>query len=370
MKDYEKYFAENLKRMRLKSGLSQRKLGELVGFTDKSVSKWECAGGVPEISVLYKLADIFKVRIDDFFFEERVYFLGIDGGGTKTVMALADEDFNILRTDVSDGCNPMDIGMEESEIRLRNGIYRICGGIPSNRIHMFAGIAGGTSSENSTLLSEFFESFGFLSYESGSDNINIVSAGLGKRNGVSLIMGTGICAYCQKDGECRQFSGWGYLFDNGGSGYNIGRDGLSAHFESLHGIGDETLISREIEASRSDAQKLLGELYSGGKREIAGYSRAVYAAARHDDAIAISILKRNMSFAARVIEAASASLSERPVSVILAGGLTAEGDTLKYLYEALSEPEKYKIEVLSVQPVYGALIRARENSKKENGEAK
>ncbi len=362
MRSYEECFGNNLQSMRNERGLSQRELGGLIGFSDKAISKWERGGGIPDISVLYKMTEIFGVRLDDFFAEDRIYYLGIDGGGTKTMMVLADENMNVIRQERSDGCNPIDIGIEETKRRLRLAISEICRGIPMNKIAVFAGIAGGISSGNKPLLSAFFKEFGFLSYENDSDNKNIIAAGLGRSNGVSLIMGTGICAFRQKDGVCKQFSGWGYHFDNGGSGYNIGRDGLSAHFESLHGLGGNTLISDIIKASCPDASVLLGELYTGGKKEIASYSRAVYDAARQGDAIAISILEKNMKFAAKVIETAAESLDEEIVRVVVTGGLTADADTLKYLRAALSKPEHYDIQILSVMPAEGALMLAKEQA--------
>ncbi len=360
MKTYEELFGSNLQRLRLDSGLSQSRLGDLLGFSGKAISKWECGKAIPDISTLYKLSDIFGVRLDDFFANDSKYYLGIDGGGTKTAFVLADEEMNIVRRETLDCTNPIDIGIELAKDRLREGINRICRGIPASRISIFAGIAGGSSSNNRALFRTFFSEFGFAAYDCDTDNRNIIAAGLGKSNGLSVILGTGFCVFRQKDGKMRRFAGWGYLFDGGASGYNIGRDGLSVHFNYLDGIGEKTMISELILAEGKDGQILLGELYAGGKREVATYAATVYTAARAGDKTAEQIIKSNMAFAAKMIEAAAKELTEERIPVVLAGGLTKDRETLDYLNEALTEPQKYDIKVLPCEPVIGALAIAKE----------
>lgn len=63
MKDYS--FGEFLFELRKRSGLSQFQLGKLVGVTDKAVSKWERNYAKPKSELLYKLADILEVTVDE-----------------------------------------------------------------------------------------------------------------------------------------------------------------------------------------------------------------------------------------------------------------------------------------------------------------
>ncbi len=299
--------------------------------------------------------------------EEALYFLGIDGGGTKTAYLLADSKMRVCRREIGEGCNPMDIGLDQAIMRLREGIESICRGIPLSEVAMFAGISGGASSDNRAVLYAFFQRLGFCACENDTDNRNIIAAGLGREDGVTLILGTGVCAFSQISGVRRRYAGWGYLFDNGGSAYNIGRDGLAAHFEALDGIGQDTAISRILIGEHSDEQALLGKLYDGGKKEIASYARAVYAAAREADPVALSILQRNMRCAARLIEVASNPLQQERVPVVLSGGLTAEPLTIACLREALTVPERYDLRILDCEPVQGALILARELYERRKG---
>ncbi len=362
MRDLGTCFAANLKRMRRRKGLSQQQLSELLCFSDKTVSKWERAEGIPSIHVLYELAELFEVTIDDLFAEETYYYLGIDGGGSKTRLALADESGTVLRNAHLDCCNPIDIGIEAATGILREGIHQICRDIPKSQISLFAGIAGGTSSNYREILKDFFGEFGFRAYGVDSDAQNIIAAGLGGRDGVAMIMGTGIVAFSQTGGVHRRFAGWGYLFDDGGSAYNIGRDGLVAYFEELSGAAAPTAMSvmaQSLQRENPHTQAFLSALYEGGKKRIASYARVVFEAARQGDTVAMGILDRNMRFAAGVLEAAAASVPGDMIPVVLAGGLTSEPDTLRYLQKHLRHAERYDLQLLEPEPVEGALLLAK-----------
>ncbi len=57
--------AANLARLRRENGFTQAELGEKLNYSDKSVSKWERAEGAPDISVLMRLCDLYKVSLDE-----------------------------------------------------------------------------------------------------------------------------------------------------------------------------------------------------------------------------------------------------------------------------------------------------------------
>ena len=57
-------FGNNIAALRKKNGMTQAALAELLGVSDKSISKWERGSGCPDITVLPKLAGIFGVSLD------------------------------------------------------------------------------------------------------------------------------------------------------------------------------------------------------------------------------------------------------------------------------------------------------------------
>ena len=58
--------AQNIQRYRKLKGLTQLDLATKLNYSDKTISKWERAEGVPDIYVLKELADFFGLTVDDF----------------------------------------------------------------------------------------------------------------------------------------------------------------------------------------------------------------------------------------------------------------------------------------------------------------
>ena len=355
-------FSENLAYYRTKAGLKQQQLADKIGYSVKSVSKWERGGGLPTIETLIDISRILHVSVEELILkrENRTFFLGIDGGGTKTALELCDEEGNVIKSLIADGCNPIDIGIEKTKKILTDAIYEVCGDIPFSSVVTFAGIAGGISAGMKEVLCEFFSEFNFKAVENDSDNRNIIAAGLAEADGITLILGTGICAFLQKDKKRKIAGGKGYLIDNGGSAYNIGRDGLNAYFCEKDGISEKTLITAEIEKIYGEnPQDVLKLIYSGGKKTIASFSKTVYEAAKNGDEIALLVLKQNMEEAAFLVNGLAEQIDEEKIPLVISGGLTKEKMTLDILTEALGNPTKFSIKVLDKEPVEGAVMLAR-----------
>ena len=58
---------KKIRQLRFKAGMTQEQLAEKLGIGAQSVSKWENAIAMPDISTLPLLAEIFGVSIDDLF---------------------------------------------------------------------------------------------------------------------------------------------------------------------------------------------------------------------------------------------------------------------------------------------------------------
>ena len=55
----------NIKRLRLAKGLTQEQLAELLTISTAAVSKWEAKNTYPDITMLFPLAEIFSVTVDE-----------------------------------------------------------------------------------------------------------------------------------------------------------------------------------------------------------------------------------------------------------------------------------------------------------------
>lgn len=81
--------AENIRKYRKKSGLTQRGLAEQLFLTPQTVSKWEKGLSEPNLKDLCKLSSIFSISTDTLLGnhlknDNQSVMIAIDGGGTKT----------------------------------------------------------------------------------------------------------------------------------------------------------------------------------------------------------------------------------------------------------------------------------------------
>lgn len=58
--------SKNLIKFRTLAGLTQMELAKKINYSDKSISKWERGDGLPDLAVLVKLSEIYKININEF----------------------------------------------------------------------------------------------------------------------------------------------------------------------------------------------------------------------------------------------------------------------------------------------------------------
>lgn len=359
MADVCKLFAARLREKRQRQGLTQKGLAERLGYSEKTVSKWESGAAIAPSAVLPRLAAVLKTDINSLLLEgEECYFLGIDGGGTKTELALADETGRIIRTVTLTGSNPVDVGFAKTREILTRGIGEVLGDVSTASVFCFAGIAGGITGTNREKIRGLLFEFGFADFDNGSDAKNAVSSALGDTDGTVIIMGTGTVAFTQKSKRLTRYGGWGYLFEEGGSGFSIGRDAVM-HTLACEQAGASDPLSEAVrELLGADALSSLGELYEGGKRKIASLAHTVFAAADKGDAAAKDILWRNMGAIARLIE--TTDTGEKMQTIVVTGGLSARAELLfPMITSQLKQPSKYTLSAAEVRPIFGALRLAK-----------
>ena len=292
------------------------------------------------------------------------YFLGIDGGGTKTLFKMVDENGAVIREIRKGAVNPNDIGMENAIALLRSGISEVCQGIPYSDITMFAGIAGGgLSGDNAKILNRFFGEFGFFAFDNGSDIENLVSL-RDEDPRVLVIMGTGFIVYALNGAERKRIAGWGQFFDDGGSGYTLGRDVITAVLCAGDGSGKPTLLTKLLEDKIGEsAEAHLVQFYQGGKSYIAEFAELVFRASENGDEIANTILEKNLSFAAHRIDTAVSALTRHPqnkmpIPVFFSGGISRRSDIIFPIIEKHLRNCSCQLIRLDNEPVEGAIRRA------------
>ena len=61
----EQIIAQNLIELRKSKNLKQSELSEAIGYSDKTISRWENGTSVPDVATLIKLAEYYNVSLED-----------------------------------------------------------------------------------------------------------------------------------------------------------------------------------------------------------------------------------------------------------------------------------------------------------------
>ncbi len=290
------------------------------------------------------------------------YFLGIDGGGTKTEFRLVDSTGKLCTSALLGASNPNDIGLDAICALLGEGIAKTTEGFDRATVSVFAGIAGAATGDHASRIKAYLNTLGFARTDAASDVRSCLAACLRDQDGIAVIMGTGSIAYAQCDGEILRAGGYGYLLGDAGSGFALGQGAILAALQAEDGSGTPTLLHELVSEQCKQARVLdaLSDFYGGGKAEIARYAPLVFEAHAKGDAVATEILLRNVRAIADLIRGIGARMGKEQIRVVLCGGLTAKGNViLPILEDALTDDARsYSLSVLQSDPIQGALYLA------------
>jgi len=232
------------------------------------------------------------------------WVLGVDGGGTRTIALAGDEAGNIIAGPVFAGpSNYHTAGLGG----VRQAIASVLGQLaqqgytlPELAAAVF-GLAGSDRPHDRSLLLKALKDMGGPAGGLQcpllvvSDAEVALVGGLGRREGVVLVSGTGSIAFgINREGELFRAGGWGRLVSDEGSGYDIGRQALARSIRAREGrdIPSTLLGALAARLGCDDFDSLIGYLNAPGQapKEVAALAETVAEAAAAGDRLAASIL--------------------------------------------------------------------------------
>ncbi|MFC4023910.1 N-acetylglucosamine kinase [Oceanobacillus longus] len=298
------------------------------------------------------------------------FVLGIDGGGTKTVAAIADRNGDILAQTRTGSTNPNATSKQELE-KIFRGLFSVLEEqLPDSFqkiTHLFAGIAGAGNKANQIFLKEMIKRFvpATTSVVVEPDTINALYSGTYGKPGIVQISGTGSITYgIDSSLKHARVGGWGYLLGDEGSGYDIGRQGMMAVLKAYDGRGIDTDMSQKMFTffKVDNGQDLIQKIYTSPrpKNEISALSKIVIQSYHKQDPVAEGII-------ANVIEEITCSIetlykklfSEHDkVRVVLCGGVFSEKTISELIKKSLSKNPHTTVVLPDMPPVGGSIIGA------------
>ncbi|NEW07848.1 N-acetylglucosamine kinase [Paenibacillus sp. SYP-B3998] len=254
------------------------------------------------------------------------YFIGIDGGGTKTeAVALPVQGEVLLASYKGSSTNPhagspnsatKEIGRILDEIFLQIAVDQdVCAGLS-------LGLAGVDLDEERQIILDYLTDYqrerGFTFPISLRSEAEIaLMAALGVPYGTLAIAGTGSGVFAYTEAGCKyRAGGWGHLLGDEGSGYRIGQLTLQAAMKSYDHVYPFTKLTELImeSYSLSSIRDLKTYIYGEDikKQHIAAFAEICIQASTLQDPIAIQIMT---SQAQELAETTGALLSKHGASL-------------------------------------------------------
>jgi glucosamine kinase len=159
------------------------------------------------------------------------FYLGIDGGGTKTTAAVAD-DTRLLATSTAGPSNMVRVGEVRARESLHQAVRQACAAsdiAPEQITRTCIGAAGAARAEIAEAVRRTLAEILSTPIDVVGDMQTALEAAFGTGPGVIVNAGTGSFAYGRnREGATARAGGWGFAIGDEGSAYWIGREAVRA----------------------------------------------------------------------------------------------------------------------------------------------
>ncbi len=285
--------------------------------------------------------------------------LGIEGGGTKTTWIVVNREGTVEAQGESGPGNTLlldDAALEKlfETIRKKSGkgIFSIGGAFAGCQLPE-------EKSRVEKILRQVWPSAGTVRVM--EDTRSILAAAFGEGPGIAVIAGTGSNVAGQKSASTpiEKAGGWGHLFSDRGSAYDLARRGLEATYNRYNAtkmvspLGQEYLTA----SGKTSLEELVPFLLKDtSKIAVAQWARCVFSAAKKGDREARSLLAEAADALAENVVSVSRRLKIVRPEVALTGGLFEnQPDYLVLLQRALKKRSPGAKATLCTTPgVFGA----------------
>jgi N-acetylglucosamine kinase-like BadF-type ATPase len=263
--------------------------------------------------------------------------VAVDGGNSKTDLALVREDGTLLAHARGPLSSPHHLGLAEAVSLLQSLLdeaLAAAGLEPDTPIAVAEVFLAGIDfpSEEDALRLALEERPWAAEIFVGNDTHALLRAGTERGWGVAVVCGAGInCVGVAPDGRELRFPALGAITGDWGGGYDVGLTALSAAARSEDGRGPKTSLEQSVPAFFGlDSPLRLGEEIHAGRiavRRLIELAPLVFAEAATDE-VAADIVTR---LADEVVALARVALTRlglerQPVEILLGGGLLRGGD--------------------------------------------
>ena len=299
------------------------------------------------------------------------YYIGIDGGGSKTIFAISGEDGKVLGTVKKGSAFYKQIGEEGVIDLLKSGVKEVCTFAEGDETKIasvcFGMPAWGESPVNDKVIEEKILST-FPEW-----NIHIVNdcevgwaGSLLAEPGINIVAGTGSIAFGKnEDGETARCGGWSEWFGDEGSGYWLGVKCVQLFSRQSDGRDERGPlydIVREALKLSDDMEivDLFESEYLHKRDNIASLQRLLLQAAGEGDVYAIDAYAQAAKELYDIVCGVKKKIfAGRDCMVSCSGGIFKTGDVIRKPFVKLLEADGMKLTESKAEPYVGAVLLAK-----------
>ncbi len=313
------------------------------------------------------------------------FYLGVDGGATKTLSILGDQNGNVLGTGLSGPSNYQNVGLEPAmhnvEIAVNEALIKA--GVTAGDVHgaVFAMAGADYPMDFETLNRGLSGQYPNLRYELTNDVWAAFRSGTEKHYGAVIVSGTG-ANYGAKtpDGRTVVGRGMGYEWGLVGGAESLVRRALHHAFRSRDGTGPKTGLEEAVlsEFGFSSYDALSLRLYQVGDKLLRQSGRLVprmFELAFLGDQVSQDILARTGDTMGDIMGrlARNTGLHKIPFDIISAGSTFTKAKTSIMFTSFKAACRKYTplavFRFPQMEPGAGAYLMALENAGKDAAES-
>lgn len=298
------------------------------------------------------------------------YYIGCDGGGTRTTAVLVSEKGEIKNVFRGKGLNYHAIGLKKAQMHLKDLIDEITKDLPKeSRIKIGVGMSALDDLPTEKQLTDFAgDVFSKEDLFLHSDAYMALMAATLGQSGALVIAGTGSMAvYADETLRQTPAGGWGYLLGDYASSYQLAIDGIKAAIRAYEETGEATCLTNALmkRFSLSAPRQLIDYVYSPATEpsDIAKFAIDVLNAAHAGDKIAMSIVRENFDILSRIVD--SLTKHNLPETVWLFGGVFEHNHWVITLFEEMLSRFKKNVRasLIPYPPAIGSAVYAMKMDK-------
>lgn len=300
------------------------------------------------------------------------YFLGVDGGGTKTGFALIDGRGNLVFRTIKRASNYVQVGLAEAAGVIAEGIAGVCaaaGIFPADLAFAFMGLpAYGEIRGDERVLDETIRDIlRHGRFRCGNDVEAGWAGSLACRPGIHLVAGTGAIGFGRDpSGGTARAGGWGEFFGDEGSAYWLGRQLVSLFAKEADGREEKTplyeIVREEFGIDHDfDFIPAISNQLQFKREAVASLALLVHRAALQGDAKAAALYDAaalEHSLTARALLDRLHFPAGEAVPVSYSGGVFRAGELILAPLRKYLAGERCQLRAPLLQPATGAALYA------------